>query len=326
MNLSHLAIGGNRRTTRNERPQAFCDDAQCDAVHAVNESGDGGITINAASGTVRATTLLSAANLSATVGGLVAGTVKVHGNIELSGNADVSKEMLASGNIAVSGNTIKAGTVASGVDFAATDAAAGVLSLRRTGDLTLSARDSVAADTLLGAGNIDVVGDYLTAGTLVSGVDLARTRAGNGEVVLGPQGMITIIATAGVVAAGTLLSAGDLVVSAAKVAVSKVTGHNNVNLAGEVESDQILGAGDVRISGRNVKAGTIASGVDLVATENSSSGAITLSDRGNLTIDATSGKVEAGAILSAGNFTSRSNALTARRVSAHGAVAIDGLP
>ncbi|WP_158665197.1 hemagglutinin repeat-containing protein [Ensifer adhaerens] len=323
-------------------------------------AGDGGIIINAASGTVKATTLMSAADLSATVGGLVAGTVKVHGNIELSGNADVAKEMLASGNVAVSGNTIKAGTVASGVDFAATDAGGGAIALSDRGNLTIDAASgsvevgavltagdftsrsdtltaksitahgavaingSTAIDgSLLAQGNVTIHGRSIRAGAIASGVDFTATkRSASGNIVLGPEGTLTLNATSGQVTAGTLLSAGDLSATAGKIVASNITGRRDIRLTGETEARQILGGRDIVIGG-GLKATSIASGVDFAATE-AGNGSIALSDRGNLTIDATSGNVDAGTVLNAGALDSRSKTFTARSVTAHGAVSIDG--
>ncbi|MGE6785892.1 hemagglutinin repeat-containing protein, partial [Ensifer adhaerens] len=323
-------------------------------------AGDGGITINAASGTVKATTLMSAADLSANVDGLVAGTVKVHGNIELSGNADISREMLASGNVAVSGNTIKAGTVASGVDFAATDAGGGAIALSDRGNLTIDAASgsveagavltagdftnrsdtltaksitahgavaingSTAIDgSLLAQGNVTIHGRSIRAGAIASGVDFTATkRSASGNIVLGPEGTLTLDAASGQVTAGTLLSAGDLSATAGKIVASNITGRRDMRLTGETEARQILGGRDVVIGG-GLKAMSIASGVDFAATE-AGNGSIALSDRGNLSIDTTSGNVDAGTVLIAGALDSRSKTLTARSVTAHGAVSIDG--
>lgn len=50
----------------------------------------------------------------------------------------------------------------------------------------------------------------MSVDTLVSSVDPALTRSGNGDIVLGSGGDLTVTAISGNVPAGTLLSAGDL--------------------------------------------------------------------------------------------------------------------
>ncbi|WP_434159391.1 hemagglutinin repeat-containing protein [Sinorhizobium meliloti] len=339
---------------------AGLDFARTDASGRAVLARDGDIVIDAASGTISASTLLAAGGMTATVGKLVAENVNVHGNVRLFGDADIRNEILAAGNVAIAGKTIKSGTIASGVDFAATEAAGGELTFGRTGTVTLTARGGtvtadaiisagrVAAETsklsarsitgygdirlvgdvdvrerLLGAGRIDLSGGRVTVDTVVSGVDFSRMRAGNGDIVLGEDGALTIDAPSGNVTASTLLSAGDLVVSAQKIAAADITGRKNIRLAGAIEAKQILGGRDIGISGGRTKAGSIASGVNFAATE-AGGGTIALSDRGDLSINAASQSVETGAILTAGSFSSNSGTLAAGSVNARGAVSIDG--
>jgi filamentous hemagglutinin len=170
---------------------------------------------------------------------------------------------------------------------------------------------------------VTIGGGGISAGAIVSGVDFAATkRSASGNVVLGADGGLTLTAT-GKVTAGTLLSAGDLIVAGRNVSVSTVTARKAIGLTGDVEAGQILGGSDIVIAGGRLKAGSIASGVDFVATE-ADDGSVTLSDRGKLTIDAKSGTVDAGTVLSAGSLSSTSARFAARSVTAHGAVSIDG--
>ncbi|MFQ6158940.1 filamentous hemagglutinin N-terminal domain-containing protein [Sinorhizobium meliloti] len=339
---------------------AGLDFARTDASGRAVLARNGDVVIDAASGTISASTLLAAGGMTATVGKLVAGNVNIHGNARLSGDVDIRNEILAAGNVAIAGKTIKSGIIASGVDFAATEAAGGELAFRRAGDVTLTARGGtvtadaivsagrVAAESsrvsarsitgygdiriagdvdvrerLLGAGRVDLSGGRVTVDTMVAGVDFTGTRAGNGDIVLGKDGALTIDASSGNVTANTLLSAGDLVVSAQKIAAAEITGRKNVRLGGAVEARQILGGRDIGISGGRAKVGSIASGVDFAATE-AGNGTIALSDRGDLAIDAASQSIEAGAILAAGNLSSTSGTLAAGSVNAHGAASIDG--
>ncbi|WP_420895292.1 hemagglutinin repeat-containing protein [Sinorhizobium meliloti] len=321
---------------------------------------EGVLTLTATAGTVAAGTLLSAGDLDVAASKITATNITGRKDIRLSGELD-ARQILGRQDITIAGRKIKAGSIASGVDFAITEAGDGEIELSGEGSLTVNAASGIVEagsvqtagafnvvagafsgravtslgsvsiegatsieGALLGKGDVAVDGGSIQAGAIASGVDFAATSRSASGVVLGDQGTLTLTATAGNVAVGTLLSAGDLRVTGTKVTSTNITGRRSIRLLGELAIGQVLGGQDIAITGPKVKAGSMASGVDFAATQQAANGAVTLSDDGALTITAISGSVDVGTILTAGPLKSVSDAFSSRSVTAYGAVSIEG--
>ncbi|MDL2400988.1 hemagglutinin repeat-containing protein [Rhizobium mayense] len=280
------------------------------------------------------------------------------GTTPASGGVDVSGQVLGGNDVTISGSSIKAGAIVSSVDFAGTAAANGAIVQTTSGDLTLASTGMVDAGTLqsagalsatgatvtadsvtahgdmtlggaisvsgqiLGSGNVLITGQSLSAQTLVAGIDFDATKAAGGNIVLGQAGDLTV-SDSGAVAASTIQAAGVIDISGATVTADAITGHKDISLSGATKvSGQILGGGDVNISGSGIKAGTIVSGVDFAATS-ASSGNIVLAGSGDLTL-ASTGNINAGTLLSAGDLSAAGVTVTAGAVTAHGDVTLGG--
>ena len=296
------------------------------ALGGTAKSG-GDLTVSAVTGSIGAGSLVSFGNMTLTAG------------LDIG----VSGEMLAGGAVAATGRSLQLGTVASGVDMAATQVSpGGAIVLSGAGDLTLEATSGILTATSLlsagpliatasgiqaqdissrsnivlsgatavsgqiqGGGTIRIDGESINAGSIVSGVDFVATAASrSGSIVLGSPGDLTINAGAGIVNAGALLSAGSLEVVSGSFTAQNVTGHGAVSLSGATNvNGRILSGGNVAINGAAIRAGAIVSGVDFAATATSSSGNVVLNSAGALNLTATSGSIDTGTLLSAGDMT-----------------------
>lgn len=333
---------------------------------ALASSGDLNL---ASTGNINAATLLSAGDLKAAGSTVVADAVTAHGDVTLDGATTVSGQILGADNVLITGQSLSAQTVVSGIDFDATNSSGGNIVLGQAGDLTVSVSGgaaasslqaagainasgtSIAADAVTGhkkitlsskdAGGVDVSGQILggndiaisgqsiTAGTIVSGVDFARTAAANGNIVQTVSGDVSLVST-GDITVGTLLSAGGLTAEGANLKAGSLTAHGDTDLkasgtgaSGRVDiSGQVLSAGDLAINANGLNAGLLVSGVDFAATE-ANGGNIKLANAGamDLTI---SGNAAAGTILSAGDVTAKAVNLTADSITSHGNVGITG--
>ncbi|WP_161600028.1 hypothetical protein, partial [Rhizobium rhizogenes] len=163
---------------------------------------------------------------------VTANAVTAHGAVTLDGATTVNGQILGAGNVLITGQSLSAQTIISGIDFSATNASGGDIVLGQAGDLTVSVNGVVAAPTLQAAGAIDVSGtsitadavtghkditlsstaaggvdvsgqilggndvaisgQSITAGTIVSGVDFARTAAANGNIVQTVSGDVSL--------------------------------------------------------------------------------------------------------------------------------------
>ncbi|MDV4162203.1 hemagglutinin repeat-containing protein [Rhizobium leguminosarum] len=307
--------------------------------------GGGALTITATSGSIAAASLVSG------------------NDITLAAGADigVSGDMLAQGNVTASGRSISADTVVSGLDIAATNAAAnGSTVLSGAGDIQLTASSgAVDVDALLSAGdtsvtsaaliaqsviahgaiainaatdvsgqilsggNIDLTGSAIATDAIIAGIDFAGTEAAGGNIVLTQSGDLSLAAS-GDIDTGTLLAAGNISASAANLSAAAVTSHGAITLSGNTEiTGQLLGAGDVSISGGSIAADTIVAGMDFAATAASPGGAIAAGTAGDLTLDAgSSGSVDIDTLLAAGSLLIDAGRFQADNVSGHGAVTI----
>ncbi|MBB4112173.1 filamentous hemagglutinin [Rhizobium sp. BK226] len=311
-------------------------------------------------GAVKGTGALS---ITATSGAISAASLVSSNNIALSAGADigVSGDILAQGNVTASGRSISADTVVSGLDIAATNAANGSTVLSGAGDIQLAASSGAvdveallsAGDTsvtsatltaqsviahgavainaatdvsgqILSAGNIDLTGSAISADAIIAGIDFSGTEAAGGNIVLTQSGDLSLVAS-GDIDAGTLLAAGNLSASAANLSAAAITSHGAITLSGNTDvTGQLLGAGDISISGGSIAAGTIVAGMDFAATAASPSGAIAVGSAGDLTLDAgSSGSVDIDTLLAAGALLVDAGRFQADNVSGHGAVAIN---
>ncbi|MBB6305724.1 beta strand repeat-containing protein, partial [Rhizobium leucaenae] len=280
------------------------------------------------------------------------------GTTTASGRVDISGQVLGGSDISISGSSIKAGAIVSGVDFAATAAANDGIVLANSGDLTLASSGNIDAGTLLsagdlsasgsaitadnisahgdmtlggaisvtdqilGSGNVLITGQSLSAQTLIAGIDFDATDAANGSIVLGQSGDLTV-SVSGAASAPTIQAAGAIDVGAASITADAVTGHGDISLSGATAiNSQVLGAGNVSISGSSIKAGTVVSGVDFPATA-ASGGSIVLAGSGDLSL-ASTGIINAGTLLSAGDLGASGSTIIADNITSHGDVTLGG--
>ncbi|MGG6899035.1 beta strand repeat-containing protein, partial [Rhizobium sp. BR 315] len=321
----------------------------------------GDLTVNDSAGAIQAGTVFAAGTINATGQAVTADTITGHKNITLSGAVDgvvVTSQGLGGGDVSLSGSSIKAGTLASGVDFARTAAANGSIVLAGSGDLNLTSSGNINAATLLsagnlssagvavtadsmaargdmtlggaisvteqilGSGNVSITGQSLSAQTVVAGIDFDATNRAGGNIALGQSGDLTVSVN-GAVAAPTMQAAGVIDVSGMSVAAGSVTGHKGITLSGATTvSGQILGGGAIGISGPGIKAGTIVSGVDFARTA-AANGNIIQATSGDLTL-ASTGSIDVGTLLSAGALSANGTTVTSNAMTAHGDMTLGG--
>ncbi|NTG68783.1 hypothetical protein, partial [Rhizobium rhizogenes] len=168
---------------------------------------------------------------------------------------------------------------------------------------------------ILGAGNVLITGQSLSAQTVVAGIDFDATNAASGNIVLGQAGDLTI-AVNGALAAPTLQAAGAIDAHAASISANAVTGHKGITLSGATGgvdiNGQVLGGGDISVAGSSIKAGTIVSGVDFAATA-AADGNIVLASSGGLNL-ASTGNINTATLLSAGDLKAAGSTVTANAV------------
>ncbi|MFB2566920.1 hemagglutinin repeat-containing protein [Rhizobium sp. IMFF44] len=320
--------------------------------------GGAGKTDLTVSGNATAGTILSAGDITAKTANLQAGSVTSHGNVGIIGNVAVSNQIMAAGELAINGGSISAPTLISGIDFDATNVVGGNIVLASSGSTNLTASGNISAGTILSAGDlvaratnltaasitshgkVDIFGNLaatnqvisagdltisggsISAPVLISGVDFAATNASGGGIVLGTAGNMNLTASASITTQ-TMLSAGAINARGSAITANAVTGHGDVTLTASNSvnvSGQLLGAGDVLLSGSTVQLGQAVTGVDFAATARSSNGAIALGSSGDLTINA--GSASAGTLILAGNLNVAASAFTGGNITGHGAVSI----
>nr|WP_266019353.1 hemagglutinin repeat-containing protein [Brucella intermedia] len=237
-------------------------------------------------------------------------------------NADSAASLTtASGNIALSG-TAKAGGGALTIEAASGSISAA--SLVSFNNMALTAGTDIATGDILSGGALVASARSLKAGNVVSGVDFAATNAANGAIQIGSSGDMRL-RTIGGIDIASLLSAGSLSVSAAALAAQNVTSNGIITIAGDTNvSGQLLGSGDVSITGANIKAGAIISGVDFAASKASPNGAIVVGNSGDTTLLAQAGTIDIGTLLSAGNLLGDTATFKAINVTSHGTTKISG--
>ncbi|MBC8719173.1 hemagglutinin repeat-containing protein [Ochrobactrum sp. Marseille-Q0166] len=237
-----------------------------------------------------------------------------------------------SGNIALSG-TAKAGGGA--LTMTATSGSIAAASLVSFNNMTLTAGTDITSGDILSGGALVASAHSLKAGNVVSGVDFAKTNAAtasgattaggaiNGAVQIGSTGDMRLETTRGVEVA-SLLSAGNLNISASSLAAKNVTSHGTVTISGETNvSGQLLGSGNVSITGKNIAAGAIISGVDFAASK-SSNGAVIVGNTGDITLVAQAGTIDVATLLSASNLVGDAATFKAANVTSYGTANISG--
>jgi len=294
-------------------------------------------------------------------GAISADLIQSGGNLGLNAGGDIaiSGNMVAQGGVTATGRSISAGTVASGVNLAETQAG-GATVLASAADISLTASGGIDVASLLSSGNIwidaadlssggmtaygaigvdaatdisgqilagsDVVlsGESIKAALIASGIDFAATAAADDQIVFGAAGELAINAT-GAVDVGRLLAAGNLDIHAGDAAIDAVTGYGGIVLAadnGLAVSGQVLGAGNVDLSGRTVAASQVITGVDFAASTASSSGAIAFRPSGDLTV--TAGSADLGTLTVAGVLNATTDSFAAGAITGYADVSIAG--
>ncbi|PRA75689.1 hypothetical protein CQ054_22765, partial [Ochrobactrum sp. MYb29] len=133
------------------------------------------------------------------------------------------------------------------------------------------------------------------------------------------------LATTGGVDIASLLSAGNLNISATSLKGKSLTSHGTVTITGDMNiSDQLLGSSDVSITGTNIKAGAIISGVDFAASNAFTNSAEIVGGHHDLLLQAGNGTIDVGTLLSAGNLNAYSGAFSAAGVTSYGTTNISG--
>ncbi|WP_221141615.1 hemagglutinin repeat-containing protein [Rhizobium sp. NZLR10] len=277
--------------------------------------------------------------ITATSGSIAAASLVSGNNLTLSAGADIaiSGDVLAEGNVTASGGSIAAGSVVSGLDAAATNAAAnGSTVLGSVGDIRLvagsgaiavdgllsagdtsvtaaaltadsvTAHGTVAIDAatdvsgqILSAGNVSITGGAISAEAIVSGLDFAATAVSpGGAAVVGPSGDLTLDAgNSGSVDVDTLIAAGALLVDAGRFQADNVSGHGSVSINAETS-----------IAGQLLAAGDVsitgpairAGGIASgvdFAATQSANGTLVLQQAGGMILTATSGSITVDAAL-----------------------------
>ncbi|MCO6181119.1 hemagglutinin repeat-containing protein, partial [Ciceribacter sp. RN22] len=331
---------------------------------------DGAIRLSASSGNIALSGMAKtggALQITATSGAINAASLVSFNNMTLTAGREIGivGDLLAGGKLVASAGSLKAASVVSGVDFAATGASpSGTIVLKTGGDMRLTAGagtievgsiltsgdlaaragllvasgitghsgiliagDTRVAGQVLGAGDVTISGAGIHAGAIVSGVDLAATAASpTGAILLAGTGDMRLAATAGDVAAGSLLSAGDMAVTAAGNITTSAVSHGtmDVDARGAITlSGQSLASGDVRLAGSSIKTESLVSGVDFAATERAGGPFVLRTDAGSMSLTA-SGLVEAATLLSAGRLDVLSNSFRAGNATSHAEAAIVG--
>ncbi|MBB3289409.1 MULTISPECIES: filamentous hemagglutinin N-terminal domain-containing protein, partial [unclassified Rhizobium] len=281
----------------------------------------GGGNVRVSGSGIQADAIVSGVDIAATnaAGGSVvlgapsAGT----GNLTLTATGALSAgTLLSAGNLTAGAATVTAGNISA------------------HGNMLLGGAISVT-DQILASGNVSISGQSLKARTIVSGIDFDATNAASGNIVLGHAGNLTVNVN-GAIAAPTIQAAGAIDVSGASITADAITGHEDISLSGTAAggvatttasgrvdiANQLLGGGNLGISGSSIKVGTAVSGVDFAATA-AANGSIVQTTSGNLTL-AAAGNIDTGTLLSAGSLNAAGSTITAGSVTAHGDVTLRG--
>ncbi|WP_269245861.1 hemagglutinin repeat-containing protein [Rhizobium sp. AG207R] len=245
-------------------------------------------------------------------------------SLTATGGSITTGNLLSAGalNVGATGNAT-AGSIQSDTDLTVTAASLTASGLTSHGALTVNAATKVTGQ-ILGASNILISGAAISAGAIVSGIDFAQTATNGGNLVLGSTGDVTL-QSSGSLSANTLVAAGVISATSADLTVGNVTGHNDISLAGShslTAAGQILGAGNVLLSGGTVSANQVVSGLDFAATE-ANGGSIVLGNAGDVTLQS-AGQLTITALLAAGTITATAADLSLGSVTGHQNIALTG--
>ncbi|WFR98777.1 hemagglutinin repeat-containing protein [Rhizobium tumorigenes] len=211
-----------------------------------------GATNLTASGDIAAGTVAAAGDITAAAVNLKADSITGHGNVGIAGSVDVSNQIIASGNLTLNGGHIKAPTLISGIDFAATNAAGGTIVLGTVGEMNLTATASIDAQSMLSAAAINASGGTITADAMT----------GHGDITLAGSSSVKIT--------GQLIAAGDVLLSGSTVQINQaISGVDFTRSAQSSNGAIALGeAGDLNIKAASATAGTliVAGGLDIAAS------------------------------------------------------------
>ena len=299
------------------------------ALSGTAKAGGGALNITATSGSISAASLVSFNNMALTAGSDIA-----------------TGDILSGGALVASARSLKATSAVSGMDFAATTTG-GAIKLGTAGDMRLQmSGGAIDVGTLLSAGNlvgdaatfkatnvtshgtvnlsgattisgqllsgsdITIKGAFIDLGTAVAGVDLAALEESN-VVLANTAHALNLTATAGNLTAQRLLSAGDTVASATGNLSANATAHGDLNLTAGgtlTLSGQSLAGGNATLNAGSINLGTLVSGVDFAATEQSGGSLILktgVSGTGKMALNASSGSITADQLLSGGDLTAK---------------------
>ncbi|WP_432444665.1 hemagglutinin repeat-containing protein [Rhizobium leguminosarum] len=284
----------------------------------VGSSGD--LTLDAGSGSVDVDTLLAAGALLVDAGQFQTDNVSGHGSVSINAETSITGQLLAAGDVSVTGPAIRAGGIASGVDFAATaQSANGTLVLQQAGGMSLAATSgSIIVDAaLLSSGNLSADASQNIAYAQLQSLSSADLAA-SGQISYGnptsTAGNLTLTTTnidlsnggaANIAAGGTLTLNAD----------SANLSNNSITLGGLALN--LTGAAD--LSGTRVNAVTNAGGsgdIAINASGLSTSNSTALLAANDLTLTLPSltnaGQLVAGNDLTfniSGNFTNSATGL-----------------
>ncbi|MBB6305757.1 filamentous hemagglutinin N-terminal domain-containing protein, partial [Rhizobium leucaenae] len=219
----------------------------------------GTLDLRAGAGNITVGTLLSAGDLTAEAALLQSSNLTSHGKIGIDGGVDVTSQLLGAGAVTINGNAngVSADLLASGVDFAATKAAGGNIVLASSGDLTINdSADAIQAGTILAAGEIDAVGQTITADAITGHKDIrlagaTNTMAGSGRVDISGQvlGAGNVGITGSSIAADAIVSGVDIAATDAAGgtivlgAVAAGTGNLTLAASGALSAGTLLSSG-----------------------------------------------------------------------------------
>ena len=244
------------------------------ALSGTARAGGGDLVLEAASGSITGTSLISFNNMT-----LTAGQDIVLGDAILSG-----------GRLDASASTIRAGNITS------------------YGAVNLAGTTTVNGQLLSGS-DIVITGPSITLGTAFAGVDVSALKEGN--VIPGQNGDLTLIASLSDVMAGRLISAGNMAVTAKGDVTANTLSYGNLDLTtGNLLTltGQSLAGGNASLNAGSITIDTLVSGVDFAAT-GQSGGSLILNtgpaSAGQMTITANNASITADQLISGGNLTAR---------------------
>ncbi|MGO6810162.1 hemagglutinin repeat-containing protein [Rhizobium ruizarguesonis] len=282
-------------------------------------SGD--LTLDAGnSGSVDVDTLIAAGALLVDAGRFQADNISGHGSVSINADTSISGQLLAAGDVSITGPAIRAGGIASGVDFAATaQSANGTLVLQQAGGMNLAATSGsiTVSNALMSSGNLSADASQNIAYNKLQSLSSADLAA-SGQISYGnptsTAGNLTLTATtidlsnggaANIAAGGTL----TLNANSANLSNNSITlGGLTLNLSGTAD-----------LSGTRINAVTNAGGsgdIAIDASDLSTSNSTALLAASDLTLSLSSltnaGLLAAGNDLTlnvSGNFTNSATGL-----------------